>query len=174
MKTFAAAVSPGIKTSSCMDNVSIQDLHSAVRMPIGSFVENATSHGSSSVPNTLPSPMRVVSIINEFGLGETSNTLDQMKFGNQSFPNYHPHSLPEYHDNLANAIRYNSSSTIGDMTGHVGPRITEGIDNRHIHRVGSNGHPIELNGGGKCSGSFSAVILFNSFCFPSISFRSEN
>lgn len=142
-----AAVSPGIKTSSCMDNVSIQDLHSAVRMPIGSFVENATSHGSSSVPNTLPSPMRVVSISNEFGLGETSNTLDQMKFGNQSFPNYHPHSLPEYHDNLANAIRYNSSSTIGDMTGHVGPRITEGIDNRHIHRVGSNGHPIELNGG---------------------------
>ncbi|KAL6319171.1 hypothetical protein AAG906_013844 [Vitis piasezkii] len=142
-----AAVSPGIKTSSCMDNVSIQDLHSAVRMPIGSFVENATSHGSSSVPNTLPSPMRVVSISNEFGLGETSNRLDQMKFGNQSFPNYHPHSLPEYHDNLANAIRYNSSSTIGDMTGHVGPRITEGIDNRHIHRVGSNGHPIELNGG---------------------------
>lgn len=68
------ASSPGMKTSSYADNVSIQALYSVVQMPIDSFVENTTSHGSSSVPNTLPSLLRVVSINNEFGLGETNNS----------------------------------------------------------------------------------------------------
>lgn len=138
-----------MKTSRCLDNISIEDLQSPVRTPLSLFIENAISHGSSSVPSTLPSPTRVGSISNDFGLGQTSNSSGQMKFGNPSIPSYHSHSLPEYHDNFVNAIRYNSSHTNEDKTGHIGLRITEAIDNSHIHRVGSNGNPIEINGGGK-------------------------
>ncbi|KAF2312796.1 hypothetical protein GH714_040492 [Hevea brasiliensis] len=54
-----AAFSPGVITSSCMNNGSAQVLPSAVQSPVASFIE---SHRSSSVPNNLPSPLTVASV----------------------------------------------------------------------------------------------------------------
>ncbi|KAK9278715.1 hypothetical protein L1049_028290 [Liquidambar formosana] len=139
-----ATISQGLVTSSCMENGSIQGPHSAIRVP--AFIEKGFPQGSSSVPNSLPSPVRVASVGNQYGLGEPCHSLDQINFGNQCVPSFHPHSLPEYHDSLSNGIPYNSSSTIAGMAGNIGPRITEGIDSRHIHGGSSNGHPMEPNG----------------------------
>jgi len=104
---------------------------------------------SSSVPNNLPSPVGVASIGKQFGVCESNHSLNEMKFANQCIPNLHPHSFPEYHESLANSVPCNSLSTNADMAGNLGPRMTEGINSRQIHRMSSNVHPVELNGGGE-------------------------
>lgn len=121
-----------------MANGSSQVLHSAIPSPLGAFSE---LHRSSSVSNNLPSPV-TASAAKQF-------SIDEMKFGNQCMPSIHPHSLPEYHDSFANSIPYNSPSTIRDMPGNFTSKVTEGINSLHIRGVGSNGHLMELNGGGK-------------------------
>lgn len=128
-----------------MENGSIQVLHSAIRSPVSAFTE---SHQSSSVPNNLASPARAVSIGKQFGLHEPNFSLDEMKFGYQH-PSFHPHSLPDYHDNLTNGLSYNSPSTIADIASNAGTKIKEVVDNRHIRGVSSNGHLMEPTGGGK-------------------------
>ncbi|XP_015580065.1 protein MEI2-like 4 isoform X2 [Ricinus communis] len=139
-----ATFSPGVIASSCMENGSTQVIHSAIQSPVGSFIE---SHRSSSVPNNLPSPVSVTSISKQFGLHEPNRSMDEMMFGNQRIPSFHPHSLPEYPDGLANGVPFNSSSSIGGMAHSVGSKVTEGISSRHIQAVSSNGHLMELNGG---------------------------
>ncbi|OVA17369.1 RNA recognition motif domain [Macleaya cordata] len=139
------ALSHGSITSSGMENGAVQGLHSAIRAPISQFVENGFHHGlSSSVPQSFPSPVRVASIGNQSGIGEPSPSLGQMELGFRGMPSFHPHSLPEYHDGLANGIPYSSSST---MAANISPLTSEELDNRHIRRVGSNAHSIELNEG---------------------------
>lgn len=133
--------SPGGVASRGMENGFMHGPHSSIRVP--AFIENGFPQESSSVPNTFPSPMRVASTGNQYGLGEPFHSLDQLSFGNQCVP---PHSLPDYHDGLANGIPFNATSTVTGMTGNIGSRINEGIDNRHIRGVGSVGHPMELNG----------------------------
>ncbi|KAA8542050.1 hypothetical protein F0562_023202 [Nyssa sinensis] len=73
-------VSPGGMTRSCMNDISIQGLYSARKRPISTSTENALPCGSSSVPNFLPSPVRVASAGNHFGLCEPSHSLDQVNF----------------------------------------------------------------------------------------------
>lgn len=136
-------VSSGVITSTCMDNGSIQVLHSATRSPAIALTE---SHQTSSVPNGLPSLARVGSIGKQFGHYEPNLSLDEMKFGNQH-PSFHPHSLPEYHDSLANGLPYNSPSTIADIASSVGTKMKDGLDSRHIRGVSSNGHLMEPTGG---------------------------
>uniref|UniRef100_A0A2N9FC93 RRM domain-containing protein n=1 Tax=Fagus sylvatica TaxID=28930 RepID=A0A2N9FC93_FAGSY len=142
-----ATVSPGVITSNCLDNGSNLGLHSAHRSPVSSFIENAFPHRSSSVPNNLPSPVRVASIGKQFGVCESNHSLNEIKCANQCIPGFHPHSFPEYQDSLANGVPGNSSSTIADMASNLGPRMTEGINSRQIRRMSSNIHPVELNGG---------------------------
>ncbi|XP_044502057.1 protein MEI2-like 1 isoform X3 [Mangifera indica] len=132
------AVSPGVIALSSINTGSIQALHSALQPPANAFTE---SHQSSSVPNNLPSPARVASIGKHFGLHEANHSLEEMKFNNQH-PNFHPHSFPEC-DSLANGIPYNSHSA----TGNAAQKISEGLDNRHIRGVSSNGHLMEPSGG---------------------------
>lgn len=135
---FTATLHPG------MANESNLGLHSSIRSPSNAFMGNALAHLSSSVPRTLPSPMRVVSADKNFCLPDSNHSLNEIKFGNQCVPNFHPHSLPEYHDSLAHGITSNSSG----VTGNVGLRMTEGTDRRHIREMNANGHLMELNGGG--------------------------
>ncbi|OAY48038.1 protein MEI2-like 1 isoform X8 [Manihot esculenta] len=139
-----AALSSGVIASGSMNKGSAQVLPSAVQSPVGSFIE---SHLSSSVPNNLPSPLTMASIGKQFGLNESSHSMDEIMFSNQCIPSFHPHSLPEYHDSLANGVPYNSSTTIGSMAHSVGSKVTEGINSRHIQGVRSNGHLMEHNGG---------------------------
>ncbi|XP_050221418.1 protein MEI2-like 1 isoform X1 [Mercurialis annua] len=138
-----ASFSPGVIASSCMENGSAQAMHSSIQSPVGSYIE---SHQSSSVPNNLPSPLSLTSVSKQFGLHEPNRTMEEMMIGNQCIPSFHPHSLPEYHDGLANGIPINSS-IIGSMAHNVGSRVTEGFNSRHIQGVGSNGHLMELGGG---------------------------
>uniref|UniRef100_A0A5B7BU13 RRM domain-containing protein n=1 Tax=Davidia involucrata TaxID=16924 RepID=A0A5B7BU13_DAVIN len=140
-------VSPGGTTPSCIDNRSIQGLHSASQVPTSAFSENALHHGSSSLPNSLPSPVRVPSAGNHFGLREPSHSLDQVKLGNQCIPSFRPDSFPEHHDSFINILPYNCSSTVADMASNIGLRVADMTNDKHICMVGSSGQLMELNGG---------------------------
>ncbi|XVF11395.1 hypothetical protein REPUB_Repub08aG0024300 [Reevesia pubescens] len=137
-------VSPGAIASGGIDNGSSQVLHSVVQSPVNTFVE---PHPSSSVPINLASPARVAPIGKQLSLREPNHSLDEMKFANQGVPSFHPHSFPEYHDNLANGIAFNSSSTVMEMASSVGSMMAEGLDSRHIRGAISNGHMMEPNAG---------------------------
>ncbi|XP_050376087.1 protein MEI2-like 1 isoform X2 [Argentina anserina] len=126
-----------------MANESNLGLHSSIRSPSNAFIGNALTHLSSSVPRTLPSPMRVGSTDNNFCHPDSNHSLNDIKFGNQCIPNFHPHSLPEYHDSLAHGVTSNNNGA----TGNVGLRLTEGTDRRHTREMNANGHLLELNGG---------------------------
>ncbi|XP_077212120.1 MEI2-like protein 1 isoform X2 [Tasmannia lanceolata] len=147
------SVPHGSITSSCLENGAIQGLHSTIRAPISPFVESPFHGISSGVLHSLSSPVRVGSLGNhgnQPGLGEPGHLLGQMKFGFQGIPTFHPHSLPEYHDGLTSGVPYNSPGPVSGMAMGVNSRPVEGIDNRHIHGVGSgalNNHSFELNDG---------------------------
>ncbi|XP_059640962.1 protein MEI2-like 4 isoform X2 [Cornus florida] len=138
-------VSPG-GTTRFMDNKSIQGLHSAIRVPSSALTEDANHHESSSVLSSLPSPVRVVSAGNHFGLCECSHSTDKVKFGNECIPSSHPHSFPVYHDSFNNAFQYNSSSNFLDMAGNIGVSVGDRMTDKHTCKVGSNGQLKELNG----------------------------
>ncbi|TYI17891.1 hypothetical protein ES332_A07G054900v1 [Gossypium tomentosum] len=129
----------GLTASGCMDNGSTQ-----VVAPVSTFAE---THQSSTVPINLASPARVSPIGKPLSFREPDHALDEMKFANQGVPSFHPHSLPEYHDSLANGNPFNSSSTIIDMASSSSPMMAEGLDNRHIQGARSNGHLMQPNAG---------------------------
>ncbi|XP_043687251.1 protein MEI2-like 4 isoform X3 [Telopea speciosissima] len=134
----------GAIASTCIKNGAIHGPNTTIRPPMSPFIENALHRGiSSSVRNTIPSPVRVLSVGNQSGLGEPSHSFAPMKFGYQGIQMY-PHSLPDYHNGLACSMPYNSHGT---MAANINPGPSEGIGNRHIHRIGSNGHSVELNEG---------------------------
>lgn len=156
-------VSPGLTASGCMDNGSTQ-----VVAPVSTFAE---THRSSSVPINLASPARVSPIGKPLSFREPDHALDEMKFANQGVPSFHPHSLPEYHDSLANGIPFNSSCTIIDMASSSSPMMAEGLDNRHIRGARSNGHLMQPNAGGKLSWLWYPIlikIVFQHLCCTSL------
>lgn len=121
--------------------------------PICSLLDNVLQHSvSTSVPNTLPSLIRVESG-NQSSIAEPGHPRNHPKFELQSSPNLHPHSLPEYHDGLANGHPFGSPSNI---TANISSRQPEIIDGQQFRRVSSNGQSIELNdvfgssGNGSC------------------------
>lgn len=116
---------------------------------MSSYVENVFPHRSSSVPNNLPSPVRVASIGKQFGICDSNQSLNEIKFSNQCIPCFHPHSFPEYLDSSVNGSPCKTSSHIADMAVNLGPKVAEGIDSRQIIKVNSNIRTIEPNVGGK-------------------------
>ncbi|KAK9276193.1 hypothetical protein L1049_005724 [Liquidambar formosana] len=143
---FPGPVSLGAITSGSMDNGTKLGVHSAIHAPIGPFLDDAFHHGiSSSVPSSLPSVMRVVDTVgNQSGLVEPGQSQSKLKFDYQGTPNFHPHSLPEYHDGFVNGFPCNSP---GNMASNISPRSSGRIENRQFGGIGSNGHSIELNEG---------------------------
>lgn len=122
--------------------------------PISSLLDNVLQHSvSTSVPNTLPSLVRVESG-NQSSIAESGHPRNHPKFELQSSPNLHPHSLPEYNDGLANGHPFGSPSNIA---ANISSRQPEIIDGQQFRRVSSNGQSIELNEG-------------NNLCIFSISF----
>ncbi|XP_024027450.1 protein MEI2-like 1 isoform X2 [Morus notabilis] len=152
----SAKVSPGGIASSCMVIGSNKDFHSPFRTPTSTSVENAFCHYSSSLPNTLPSPLRMTSASKQFGFCESSNSLDEVKFGNQGIHSFHPHSFPENHDGLAHGIPCNPPTSIPNLT-NLGLGITEGYISR-VHGVNTNQLPRELKGVFGSSGSRSNPV----------------
>ncbi|KAF5476482.1 hypothetical protein F2P56_003233 [Juglans regia] len=117
------------------------------RSPVSSYVENVFPHRSSSVPNNLPSPVRVASIGKQFGICDSNQSLNEIKFSNQCIPSFHPHSFPEYLDGSVNGSPCKTSSHMADMAVSLGPKVAEGIDSRQIIKVSSNIRTMEPNAG---------------------------
>ncbi|KAL5564796.1 hypothetical protein UlMin_027960 [Ulmus minor] len=136
---------PGTVASSCMINRSYPDVHFAIGSPIGPFIESSFAHQSSSVPNTLTSPIRMPSASKQFGVCHSNNSLEGIHLNHQGVQSFHPHSLPDHHDNLPSGIACNSSTAIANTT-HVGLGEKSGYI-RQIHGVSTNRHPLELTGG---------------------------
>ncbi|CAL5368767.1 unnamed protein product [Camellia sinensis] len=104
---FSGPISHGGITSSGMDNGTISGVHTAIQSP--PFMERVFHHGiSSSIPNSLPSLVRVELLGNQSGLPEPPLSPGQPKIEFQGTPNFHPYSLPEYQDGLINGAPCNS------------------------------------------------------------------
>ncbi|KAK2973841.1 hypothetical protein RJ640_011769 [Escallonia rubra] len=142
---FSGPLSHGRITSSGTDNGTTLGVHSANGPPNSPYLENTFQHGiSTSVPNSLPSLGRVESLGNQSTAAETGLSQDQLKFEYRGVPNFHPHSLPEYHDGLANCAPCNSPGT---LAANISVRPSEIIENRQFSRVTSNGQSVDLNEG---------------------------
>lgn len=140
-------------TSTGVDNGTIIGVHSAIQTP---SLDTAFHHNiSSSVPNSLPSLVRVESVGNQSSVTDSTHSLGPVKFDVHGTPAFHPHSLPEYHDGLTNGSHCNSPGT---ATATVNPRPPERIDNRQFCRVNSNGHSIDLSEGGKYKFFFNFIV----------------
>ncbi|KAL2253830.1 protein MEI2-like 4 [Sesamum indicum] len=137
----------------CTDNGAMLGPLSTNGGPINPLLDNVLHPGvSSSVPNGLPSLVRVEPG-NQSSIPESGHLRSHLKFEVQGTPNLHPHSLPEYHDGLANGPSFGSPSNIAAS---MSSRPPDMIDSQQFRRVGSNGQSIELNevfgssGNGSC------------------------
>ncbi|CAI9785036.1 unnamed protein product [Fraxinus pennsylvanica] len=141
---FSGPYSLGGITSST-NNGSILGSHLTNGHPMSPLLDNMFHHeASSSVPNSLPSLVRAGSVGNQSSIGETGHSQGSLKFEIQGMPNSHPHSLPEYHDGLANGPPTGSTS---NMVTNISVRSPVILENQQFHRVSSNGQSIELNEG---------------------------
>ncbi|KAL3818741.1 hypothetical protein ACJIZ3_004646 [Penstemon smallii] len=139
---FAGALSLGV-TAPSMDNGTIPGPHSTNGGLINPLLDNVLHHGvSSSVPNSLSSLVRNESGNQSSIITERGHLLNHLNFDHQGSPNLHPHSLPEYHDGLANGTSFGSPSI---MAASVSARLPEIIDNPQFRRFSSNGQSIEFN-----------------------------
>lgn len=116
-----------------------------------------THHGiSSSVPQNLSSAVRVASVgshSNQAAHADLSHSLNQMNFGFQGMPSFHPHSLPDFQNGVTSGLPYKSSNPVSAMGTKINSRPAEGTDNRHLHKVGSgsfNSHYFDNSEGCKC------------------------
>ncbi|CAJ1974637.1 unnamed protein product [Sphenostylis stenocarpa] len=135
-----AGVSSGfIASAGSLENGYNQGFHSATRL--SAFVDNSLFNMNSNIHKT----SRGASTGKVSGVFEANNTIDAMKFASVS--RFHPHSLPEYRDSLANGSPYNVSSTIS-MAAKIGTGSTESSGSRHIQGINSSGNLAEFNGGG--------------------------
>lgn len=131
-------VQHGARTSSGVDNGTVISAHGAIHTPP---LETAFHHGiSSSVPNSLSSLVRIESLGNQSSLTESNHSPGPLKFDIHGTSAFHPHSLPEFYDGLANGVHSNSPSTLSTS---INPRPPERIDSRQFCRVNSSS--IELN-----------------------------
>lgn len=141
---FTGAFAHGSKSSRITDSCIVSVVPSAIKIPPP---EPAFHLGiSSSVPNSLPSLVRMESVGTRSAIAESGHLQGQLKFDIRSTPSFHPHSLPEHHDGLNNGIHCNSLGTTGANINIKPPEI---IDSRHFSRVSSNGHSIGFTEGGK-------------------------
>ncbi|KAI3467807.1 hypothetical protein Pfo_024470 [Paulownia fortunei] len=149
---FSGSLSLG-GTAPSTDNGTILVPLSTNGGPISPLLDNVLHPGvSSSVPNSLPSLVRVEPG-NQSSITESGHLRNHPKFELQGTPNLHPHSLPEYHDGLANGPPFGSPS---NMAANISSRPPEIIDSQQFRRVSSNGQSIDLNevfgssGNGSC------------------------
>ncbi|CAJ1838089.1 unnamed protein product [Sphenostylis stenocarpa] len=104
-------------------------------------VETAFVHGvSSSVPNSLPSVVRLKSVDNRCEDTE-SDSPGQLNFDVQDASAFHPHSLPELHDGLANSVR----RIPPEVAASINLSTRERIETMQFCPVNSNGRFKEFN-----------------------------
>ncbi|CAI9756389.1 unnamed protein product [Fraxinus pennsylvanica] len=141
---FSGPFSLGGITSNT-NNGTILGSHFTNGNPNSPLLDNVFRHGAScSVPNSLPTLVRVGSVGNQSSVGESGHSGGSLKFEIRGMPNSHPHSLPEYHDGLAKGPPSGSTS---NMATNISVRPPVILENQQFHRVSSNGQSIELNEG---------------------------
>ncbi|XP_020218540.1 protein MEI2-like 4 [Cajanus cajan] len=100
-------------------------------------LETAFAHGvSSSLPNSLPSLIRVKSVSSACEITE-SGSPDQLNIQDASA--FHPHSLPECHNGLAN------SRIPPEVAANINLKKQERVDDMQFCQVNSNGRFMEFN-----------------------------
>jgi len=99
---------------------------------------------SSSVPNFLPSLARVKSFDNRCEITEHDSP-GQLNFDVQDASAFHPHSLPEFHDGLANNVH----RIPPEVASNINLKTQERIENMQFCPVNSNGRFMEFNECGK-------------------------
>ncbi|KAJ1279312.1 hypothetical protein BS78_04G145600 [Paspalum vaginatum] len=118
---------------------SIHGLHSGLLTSISQFREASFPGLSSTIPQSLSSPIGISSAANsnQASLGELSHSLGRMNghmnYGFQGMGALHPHSLPEVHNGATNGAPYN----LNTMSSVSNSRTAETVDSRHLHKVGS-------------------------------------
>ncbi|KAH1053097.1 hypothetical protein GLYMA_08G257400v4 [Glycine max] len=128
----------GISKSGKLDGGRVLGVEPAICTP---SPETAFFHGvSSSVPNSLPSLVRVKSADNRCEVTE-SGSPGQLNFDSQAAPAFHPHSLPEFHDGLANSVHHIPP----EVAANINLKTQERIDNMQFCQVNSNGRFMEFN-----------------------------
>jgi len=105
-------------------------------------VKTAGIHGvSSSVPNSLPSLVRVKSFDNGREITEYDSP-GQLNFDIQDESSAsHPHFLPEFHDGLANSAR----RIPPEVAANINLKTQERIESMQFCQVNSNGRFMEFN-----------------------------
>ncbi|ESW11316.1 hypothetical protein PHAVU_008G019500 [Phaseolus vulgaris] len=128
----------GISKSGKMDGGRILGVEPASCTP---SVKTACVQGvSSSVPNFLPSLARVKSFDNRCEITEHDSP-GQLNFDVQDASAFHPHSLPEFHDGLANNVH----RIPPEVASNINLKTQERIENMQFCPVNSNGRFMEFN-----------------------------
>lgn len=126
-------------------------IHVGMQIPAGSFGVNIFNREvSSKVPGGLPSLSQVQSPGNQIGLSMSCNSFGQTKYNFGGLSPLHPHSLPDYHDGLANGA---SCTSPASMPGVLTSLPLERIEKAHFPRIGTNGHSLEMGNGFGSSGN---------------------
>lgn len=132
-----------IASGGSLENGYNQRFHSASQLPLNAFIDDTIFRSISN------------------------NTR-----GASAVPRFHPHSLPEYCDGLANGSPYNLSNTI-KMAANIGTGSAEASDGRHIQGMGSTGNLADFNAGGKFNMLWIIILCLQQFqnCSKSIENR---
>jgi phospholipase D3/4 len=127
-------------TSTGLENGSIQGMLSGVQASMSPFRDAPLLGLFSTRPQSLSSPVRITSGVNQATLGELSHSLGRMN----GHMNYSFQGMGE----LTSGTPYNMTP-IGTNSNS---RTVEALDSRHISKVGSgnlNGHSFDRAEGGK-------------------------
>uniref|UniRef100_A0A803ND93 Mei2-like C-terminal RNA recognition motif domain-containing protein n=1 Tax=Chenopodium quinoa TaxID=63459 RepID=A0A803ND93_CHEQI len=118
-------------------------IHSTARLSSGALVGDPSPHENSRIFNGYPSPVRMPSVGNEFGLSEGSQSFPQVQLDNRGIPNFHPHSPQVPMHNVVNMMSQNSLDNVNGFADDFRSRVSEKV-NLETHHLGLNGHAREL------------------------------
>lgn len=153
---FSGSLLHGKIASSNLESEPSLATRSGARNIIGPFGESTIHHGvSSSVPSGLSSLLRGDSARNHSLLSESACSRSQMKYDFGGMPMLHPHSLPDYHDGLANGAPCNSPGNM--LGGSIGSLPLERVESTHLDRISMN-QSVQISSGFCSSGNGSGSL----------------
>ncbi|KAM0839993.1 hypothetical protein ACQ4PT_059959 [Festuca glaucescens] len=140
--TYYGSVNMASMTSTGPEHGITRVLRSRVQPSINQFREGTFLDDLSSTRQNISSPVRIATAgthNNQSALGEHGHSLGKMNgylnYGFQGNGAFNPHSLPEFYTGQSNGIPYNLS-TIPPIGVKSNSRTAEGMDSRHLYKVG--------------------------------------
>lgn len=138
-------------------------LRPRVQPPIHQFREGAFLDVPSSTMQSISSPVRIATAVthnNRSTVGENGHSLGKMggqinghlNYGFHGVGAFNPHSLPDFRNGQSNGISCNLG-TISPIGVKSNSRTAEGMESRHLYKVGS------ANLGGHSSGHTEGTTL---------------